>query len=107
MPRRHSARGKSRGKDLCLLEDLEGRSLLRLREQTRKARKVVRSEHDVHVRRPRLDGLLVLLCKTASDDNLHVGPRVLDGLHVPEVSVQSLVRVLTDAARVEQNDRSI
>ncbi len=89
---------------LVLLQDLDDRAGgARALEQCRRAREVVRPEHDVDVRCAREHLVAVLLGETAAHCDLQVGPSVLQRLQVPEVAVELVVRVLADAARVEDD----
>ena len=81
-----------------------GPSSSRACEELGRRREVVRPEHDVDVRRSREHDVAVLLREAAADRDLQVGPFVLQRLEVTEMPVQLVVGVLTDAARVEDDD---
>ena len=91
---------------LVLLEDLHHRAppAGRLRKQLGRPGQVVRAEHDVDVPGTPDDVVAVLLGQTAAHRDLQPGPAVLEGLEVAEMAVELVVRVLPDAARVEDDD---
>jgi hypothetical protein len=64
----------------------------------------VGAEHHVDPGRSLHDRVAVLLGQAAADGDLHAGMAVLDGPQVAEVSVQAVVGVLPDRARVEDDD---
>ena len=87
------------------LEDLGQRTVLPAGlEQLGGAVDVVGAEHEIDVGRPLPDALLVLLGEAPGHHDLHARVAVLHGLEVPEGAVELVVRVLPDAARVEDHD---
>jgi hypothetical protein len=103
--RRLPERGERGGVRLVLLEDLDDRPLFtRPGEQAGCVAQVVGAEHDVDVARTRHDRVTVLLREAATDGDLQVGAELLERLERPEMAVELLVRVLPDAARVQDDD---
>ncbi len=65
---------------------------------------IVGSEDNVDPRRPLANDLFVLLGRASTDGDAHVRVLLLVGLQRPEISVEALVGVLSDRARVQDND---
>jgi len=74
------------------------------RQQCRQGADVVGAEDDVHPRGPGQDGVLVLLSHAPTDGQLHGRVLGLDGSHVAERSVETVVGVLPDGTGVEDDD---
>ena len=97
--------GQRRRVGLVLLEDLDHRALeASPLEQGRRVGQVVGAEHDVDVTGPLHDELAVLLGQAPAHRDLQVGALLLQRLEPPELAVELVVGVLTDAARVEHDD---
>ncbi len=97
--------GQRRRVGLVLLEDLDHRALeAGPFEQGRRVAQVVGAEHDVDVTGPLHDELAVLLGQAPAHRDLQVGALLLQRLEPPQLAVELVVGVLTDAARVEHDD---
>ena len=89
-----------------LVEDLHHRpsAVGRLAQELDGPAHVVGAEDGVHLGRPLLDEVAVLLGQAPAHRDLHARVPVLDRLKVAEVPVQLVVGVLPDAAGVEEDD---
>jgi hypothetical protein len=73
-------------------------------QKGRQGTNVVGAEDGIHPRSLFQDGFAVLLRQAAADGNLHPGVGGLDRRQLAQVSVQLVVRVFPDGARVEHHD---
>ena len=89
--------------DLDLRLTFDPRSLEKYRQRS----KIMSSEYDIDIRGTLEDCSLVLLCQTSTDRDLQLWIPLLLWCEETQLSVEAIIRILTDRACVEDDEIGI